>query len=948
MKFRDIVVNLVSGAMPSGRVGYYIKRFSQEAAVRRVATILLIGLFIFQATIFIFPPKPSQAAANNDLITTASGSCHGIELNGGGEQQMKDVLKGYLDGSYCGENSSYGSAFFQLMGINKDYVDNHMHAGQINAGQWDYSMGHQPFGGQNCSRQFSTLPEFGGNPPFPGSETVYVGSPNCRWNPGYAPNGLIGDTPVQIGGVWWEIAVIGDCGNIVLRRTNPPQTFACQSINLSSNNVLVGQPVAMTGVGYSAENRDTNDRMDFAYGAYVSNVTSVNDPSQRAPVVEPQPQVSAGTPNNGQGQYIDPNPKSYTFTQPGTYALGLLAVRQGAFLQGSLSGDCLKLVTVTTDTKTLNCAQLDMANQGSFTFQSPFTPILAGTATVKGTQGQAFPSKFEYIFLHEVPQGTGGPVVNYKGKYYLEGNPNGQSSRIEHNVTYPDNNATVFHDQPNNTPFAADVFKQTLKNGEPSQNDLIIMRVFDQNGNAAAENPNNCYIPFTVNSQPVPPKIICKSLTVGLVPTNGQVPNTPTFTGVAEVTGTQTTPPLTPSKYVYKVYKVQNGNDTPMPGSPVTDTNTALTDTKAKAFTFNDPGQYKVTLTIVDSNGVSTPEGGEATASTPEGSTNAPCVSQFTLTPQPPVAQCINLTASPAEAQIPPKEITFTGNVNVLRTNVKSYTIDYGDGSAKQKIDSNQTSFTSKHTYTLPGKFTASFVFETDQGTVTPQPPQCQVTVTMTDKRFTKVVANLTQLTSNGQPTNANNATAKAGDKLRYQIGICNATGATIKGYIFKDNITDLLYYTDLTDANGAKLDETNGAKTLVWPAEDVPSLPSGQACVDDQGNIKPENFKTFKEFTVTVKNPVPTTAKTEADPEGFDCKIVDNFEGNFVSTPINCSPIKVIENVPLPRTGGEWWAIGIFAFITACSIFLFLRNRQLKRELKLAETLTEGMYGQS
>lgn len=938
MKFRDIVVNLVSGAMPSGRVGYYIKRFAQEAAVRRVASLLLIGLVVFQMVVFIFPPAASHAAGANDLIPCG--------ISEGSEAQMKGNLNAFLDGNYCNQNTAFGSAFFQLMGINHDFVNNHMHQGTIVASQWKYSMGHNSFG--SCSTRFDQIPEFGGNPPFPGSDTVYVGSPvPCRWSPGYQPVGLIGDVPVQIGGQWWDVGVIGDCGNIVLRPAQPPQQLQspfCVSVNLSSNNVLVGQPVTMTGIAFAGGPNDPNTAVNMAYGAYKDNVTSVNDPAQRAPTAESQPQLSAGVPRNGFGSFVDPNPKSYTFTQPGTYAIGLLVAAGGNFVANSLAGDCLKLVTVTSDTKVLNCAQLDMANQGSFTYDSPFTPFLRGSANVTGTQGTAYASKFEYILLHEVPSDTGGPRVDYGGKSYLEGNPTGPDSRIERNVSYTNNNATTFADPTTGPGFNADAFTQTLPNGSGTKNYLIIMRVYDQNGQAAAENPSNCYRPFSVTAQPIPPKIICQSLTVTPVPANGQVPNKPTFTGVAQKEGTGT---LTPSKYIYKVYKVQNGTDTAMAGSPVTDNNTALTDTKAQAFTFNDPGQYKVTLTIVDSNGVSTPEGGEATAGTPEGSTNAPCVAQFTLSPQPPLAQCINLTASPAGAQTPPKEITFNGNVNVARTNVKSYTITYGDGTTAQRINSNQTSFSTKHTYTTPGKYTAFFVFETDQGTITPQPPACRVTVDIVDQKFTKVVANMTQLTSNGQPINANNVTAKAGDKLRYQIGICNASGATMKGYVFKDNISDLLYYSDLTDAGGAELTTANGGQQLVWPAMDVPALPSGQACVDANGNIKPENFKTFKEFTVTVKNPIPTTAIKAADPNGFDCKIVDDFEGNIVSTPINCTPLKIIEQVPLPRTGGEW-ALAILAFFAAASVFLFFRNRMLKRELELVSTLTEGMYGQS
>ncbi len=424
---------------------------------------------------------------------------------------------------------------------------------------------------------------------------------------------------------------------------------------------------------------------------------------------------------------------------------------------------------------------------------------------------------------------------------------------------------------------------------------------------------------------------------MALAPPNAQVPNKPTFTGVAEKTGVGN---LTPKSYQYNVYKKgANGQFAKMPNSPVVSNNTAFTDTKPNAYTFSDPGDYKVTLTVIDQNNVATEEG-------KDGSGGNGCEKTFTLSPQPP--QCIGLSAQPLTAKEPPKEITFTASIAVPNGQARSYTYNFGDGSDPVKVDSNELTNTIKHTYTAPGKYIASFTFDATTGSVLQAPEQCQVEVNITDLRFTKQVANMTQLTRDGQPIDANNVTARGGDVLRYQIGICNASGETIKDYIFKDNISDLLYYTDMVDTGGGTVKTDTGTTVLEWPAIDVLPLENGQKCVDDEGKIIPENFKTFKEFSVKVKDPVPATGTKQADPDGYDCKVTDEFEGNRVVTPINCTIPKLIEtNNPLPRTGAGW-ALGIIGFFAASSIFLFFRNRMLKRELELTSTLTEGMYGES
>jgi hypothetical protein len=918
MKFKDLVVNLVSGAMPTHRAKYYIKRFAQENSVRRLATVLIIGLFIFQSVVVIFPPRATKAASGNDLIYGGIGE--------GSEASMKQNMVNYLN------KDSYGSAFFQLMGINQQYVQNNMKRGSISTNGWKYSMGHNAFGGPGCSVRFDQIPEFRGVSPFPGSESVYVGSPSCRWNQ-TSFVGLIGDKPVYVGGTWWNIGIIGDCGNIVLIPVAPPELPNCESVNLSSNSVLVGQPVVLTGVA-SAKSTTKIKSVNMNYNLYKSNAS---EPTKNPPI---DSRVSSGISFNG-SKYIDNSGKSFTFSSPGSYTvrLAVTSSEEPAFkfgLPGSLVNSCAKTINVVEANKQIVCSQLGIDNQQSTGFTSPFTPKLSGLAKTTGSQGTAYPSKFEYILLSEVPASTAGTKVNYNGKTYKEDNPSGGKTRIIKPVTYSNNNAPQFLDPTSGGSFEAEDFTQQLQNGSKAQNYLIILRVYNQSGQLSPDNVEGCYKSFTVSPEPIPEKIVCKSLRVDLNPEAANIPNNPTFVGTSEKQGQG---PLTPSKYEYNIYKKNNGKYEKLSNMPITENSTAYENTKQKAYNFTQDGEYKVTLSIISSNGSSTEEGKDS-------QNRSDCEKTFVLSPNPP--KCVSLTSVPSSIQSPPKDVELTGITEVDGGEMISATFDFGDGSKPQKLNTKQLINKVKHEYTAPGRYEAKLTFESTTGSVQSAPEQCKTIITVTDQKFIKLVANLTQQTSDGKPTDANGKTAKAGDVLRYQIGICNASPETIKSFVFEDNITDLLYYTDVIDSGGGEIITTTGANVLTWKPQDIPPLPQSKACVDENNRPIYENYSQFKEFKVKVKSPIPNTPLKPADPNGFDCEVTDEFRGNTVSTPVACSTIKLIESRnPLPRTGSGW-ALGVIGFFAAASTFLFFRNRMLKKELELVEKITEEEYGKS
>ncbi len=1163
MKFKDIVVNLVSGAMPSNRVGYYIKRFSQEASVRRLASVLLIGLFIFQSLVFIFPPKASVASdGGNDLIKGGIGV---------GEIDMKKNLKTNVSAN------TYTAAFFQLMGVNSSYVDSMVYEEQLNPNDWSYSMGHNAFGGAGCSTRFDQIPEFGGNAPFPGSETVYVGSPNCRWSNNYSPAGLVGTRPVNIGGTWWNLAIIGDCGNILLKPTappppppseEPPELPLCDNLNASRTSVLPGEQIAFTGRSIS-RNYPGLTQASMAYGVYDYNtlpdldLDTVNRPTSTG-VDDGNGDgyyVADGIPINNDGSFT--NDYRVTFKRPGRYIVRMLAASnqldslRGIIWPNSLVGGCSKIIEVLREDIWCNNIAVNSENQpiirvrgsamgsnfpsnqtvnmqynlyrkgqaspidsrdivgipydgsvgafrdnydsnnpnaarlrefninqpGEYEFSlrvtytnSDNSPVLArwseeGNCRRSYTYGPSLrcnnlvinpqdgpyinadirtrgsaesnnmPSgtnvKMEYraytsgsnqqigstIVVDNVPRGVDTPENFYRdvdarifrfnsaGNYDIklkvfyrlpgssteilaEGSESGDCSKTIQIVQQAQPavwcNAVVVNpasasinqevrtrgtarskdvsadqkvkmeyrayragsNQPvsdpiivNNVPKGVDtefpdVFRDTeariFKLTEPGQYEIRLKVLYTLPGSAeqvaSGSEVEGCAELLTIVA---PDKLSCKA--VNLNPSNpdgSTSPVTVSFRGEAsDQSGNAYV-----AKYNYKVFKVENGNENKLAEFtsefPASAKSISDSINPAKSFNFTSQGTYRIKLSIIPTVNIQV-TGNEA----------GDCLKEFEVIP-PQSFECKSLVATPVSGRAP-LDVNFVASAKAEGVRITEYSFDFGDGTQVQSIVSDKNTISTDHTYTKPGEYTARFNFKTNAGEADGRNINCRVEIEATDIQFVKIVANTTQLI-NGQPIDANNVTARGGDVLRYQIGICNDSTSAIGGYIFKDNISDLLYYTDLVDTGGGTVKTDTGTTVLEWPAIDVPPLENGQKCVDDEGKIIPENFKTFKEFTVKVKDPVPTTGTKQADPDGYDCKVTDEFEGNIVTTPINCSIPKIIEtNNPLPRTGAGW-ALGIIGFFAASSIFLFFRNRMLKRELELASTLTEGMYGQS
>lgn len=154
-----------------------------------------------------------------------------------------------------------------------------------------------------------------------------------------------------------------------------------------------------------------------------------------------------------------------------------------------------------------------------------------------------------------------------------------------------------------------------------------------------------------------------------------------------------------------------------------------------------------------------------------------------------------------------------------------------------------------------------------------------------------------------------------AGDQIEYTLTTSNTGNGDYNGYLITEDIGDILEYADVTDLGGASLKDG----VLTWPGQDIPA-----------GGI------VVKKFSIKVKDPVPSTAKSTSDPLSFDLRM-DNTYGQTVQIPVAPPVPKQIETKAgeLPQTGAATSLVITCLFVALC-VYFFLRNRQLTTEVQL------------
>lgn len=168
---------------------------------------------------------------------------------------------------------------------------------------------------------------------------------------------------------------------------------------------------------------------------------------------------------------------------------------------------------------------------------------------------------------------------------------------------------------------------------------------------------------------------------------------------------------------------------------------------------------------------------------------------------------------------------------------------------------------------------------------------------------------------------NANNTTAQANDNITYTVSVSNRGKIAMSGFIFEEDLTDILEYADLVSHGNGVFDPQS--KILKWP----------------NTNIAPGSTES-RTFSVKVKSTIPETPTSSSDPTSYDLKMTNVFHGSTVNIKLPPGPGKTTEEVvtTLPSTGpGTSVMIGFV--LTTIVAYFFARSRLLNQELEIIKT---------
>jgi uncharacterized repeat protein (TIGR01451 family) len=164
---------------------------------------------------------------------------------------------------------------------------------------------------------------------------------------------------------------------------------------------------------------------------------------------------------------------------------------------------------------------------------------------------------------------------------------------------------------------------------------------------------------------------------------------------------------------------------------------------------------------------------------------------------------------------------------------------------------------------------------------------------------------------------NADGTTAQPGDTINYTLYAQNKGKATIKQFVFTEDISDVLDYADITDLHGGSLSTD---KFLTWPAENIAA-----------------GATVTHEVTVQVKNPIPSTPVDPTDSMRFDLTMT-NVYGNAINIKVPSPPVKTVQTTAaaLPNTG-PGTSLFMAATVVMVAGYFYGRARLLARESELA-----------
>lgn len=165
--------------------------------------------------------------------------------------------------------------------------------------------------------------------------------------------------------------------------------------------------------------------------------------------------------------------------------------------------------------------------------------------------------------------------------------------------------------------------------------------------------------------------------------------------------------------------------------------------------------------------------------------------------------------------------------------------------------------------------------------------------------------------------TDADGTIAYGGDVIVYSLITKNTSkNTTVKNYVIKENMIDVLQYADIINFGGGKKDKYG---VVAWPAIDIKA---GETIT--------------KTITIKIVSPIRNTPSNPSDPGSYDMKLT-NIYGNAVNIKLPPSVVKSTEYVAkqLPNTGPGETLAGGFAIISIVGYF-FMRSRLLGKEVDI------------
>ncbi len=208
--------------------------------------------------------------------------------------------------------------------------------------------------------------------------------------------------------------------------------------------------------------------------------------------------------------------------------------------------------------------------------------------------------------------------------------------------------------------------------------------------------------------------------------------------------------------------------------------------------------------------------------------------------------------------------------------------------------------------------------------TSTSQCKPCPQASSNTDVAKCLVPAKTAANTTQGVP-DANGTIAKAGDEITYKLIIKNI-GKIAAKTTFRENMTDVMEYAEITNLNGGAINVNN---VVSWPEQTI----AAGATAGHFINIK------VKDPIPNTPSPCPPSSTVSNCPksQSFDLVMTNTF-GNTINITLPEGVIKTTEKVTtttLPNTGpGE--TIVVCSVITVIAGYFFARSRLMAEELDI------------